>query len=227
MTEYEKVQHKPELIKKDAEETSEERRKLQPIVKTQKRKKGLIERLVVAMIGPDGIPAVGRYLNHEIVIPAIKDILVNSISSGVQMMVYGNDGGRPSNIPRQYNRPTKNRPYYSSREKSGYRGQASSYGPSDDLPLNGYVKPSRPDAVDTSEFPIEDRNQALEVMASLEKQAYDYGYVSLADFYDLIGVTSGFTDEKWGWYHDDIGDGKVVRSGREYAVLLPNPQRID
>lgn len=229
MTAYEKVEHQEEPKAEEQKVVKlGERKKLNAVVtKKAPRKKGVIERLVVAIIGPDGIPAISSYLNHEIILPAVKDVIVNSISSGVQMMMYGSDQApRQSGIPRQYNRPSGNRNYYSNR--TNYSGSSShSSTPAYNRGRNGYTKPNRPDSVDTSSFPIEDRTEALDVLAALSKQAYDYGIVSLADFYDLIGIDSSFTDERWGWTSQDIErEGRVVNSGRDYAVLLPDPTRL-
>ena len=221
MTKYEKVEPKTvtpvDSNKKDV--TPEERPQVKQVAVGKKRKKGLLERLVIGLIGPDGIPKVGHYLNHEIVIPAIKDIVVNSISSGVQMMMYGTDNGRPNSMANQYQRPTAGRPYYSSQPRTNY--QAPQAGP---VQNDQYIKPNRSNQAKSEDIAIADRNQALEVLAHMEEDSLTYGVVTLAEFYDLVGVDSSYTDNNFGWTYEMVHhDGRVAALPRGgYVIVLPD-----
>ena len=57
----------------------------------EERKPGLMTRLVRGILGPNGIRAIGSYLGKEVIMPAIKDTLVNTINTGVNMAAYGED----------------------------------------------------------------------------------------------------------------------------------------
>lgn len=222
MTDYSKV--KPNIkkavkandgIKKEQELKEEGHDKLPTVVTggVKKRKRSLIERFVSSMIGPDGISAVTSYLSKEIVVPALKDILSNSISSGVNMMIYGRDGGQ--GYPKQHQSNGYSRPAY--RPQTNYT-RAYSQGPKDDLPTARVV--NRSGMFRSEDYIIEDRNEALDVLGNLQNQCMEYGSVSLADFFDLIGIESEYVDNNYGWIDLHMASVSVARGG--FVIHLPN-----
>ena len=53
-----------------------------------------------------------------------------------------------------------------------------------------------------------------------------YGVVRVADFYELVGVTGNYTDNKYGW--TDIRNASVVRArDGGYIIKLPKAFPID
>ena len=56
-----------------------------------------------------------------------------------------------------------------------------------------------------------------------------YGMVSVADFYDLVGLQCNYTDNKYGW--TDIRNASVVRvrdnDGNGYLIKLPKIQPLN
>jgi hypothetical protein len=46
-----------------------------------------------------------------------------------------------------------------------------------------------------------------------------YGIVSVADFYDLVGITGNYTDNKYGW--NNIHSASIVRVREGYMIKLP------
>ena len=46
-----------------------------------------------------------------------------------------------------------------------------------------------------------------------------YGLVSVADLYELVGITGSYTDNKYGWY--DIRSASVVRVRDGYLLKFP------
>ena len=52
------------------------------------RKKGVVERLVGGLLGPNGIRAIGGYVGHEIIVPMIKNAFVDSMTTGINMAVF-------------------------------------------------------------------------------------------------------------------------------------------
>lgn len=226
-TEYSEIKSTKVNPVKEEEVTEVERPKLQPVAKATKKKKNLFQRLVLGLVGPDGIPGVASYLSKEVIIPAAKDIFVNSLNQGIQMMVYGNSS-RSTPVRRggytNYQAPTAGQPYYkNARRASTVRTRAVSGGdahPQDDLP---YVKPRTVSEFYSDEIILDTREEAMQVLAALNKSAYEFGKVSLADFYDLVGIDGNFTDNAWGWTYTQVeNDGRVVVARGGYAVLLPD-----
>ena len=53
-----------------------------------------------------------------------------------------------------------------------------------------------------------------------------YGFVTVADLYDLVGVTGNYTDNKYGW--TSIRNAEPVRArGGGYILKLPRAIPID
>jgi hypothetical protein len=51
-----------------------------------------------------------------------------------------------------------------------------------------------------------------------------YETVSVADLYELLGVTSSYTDEKWGWV--DLREATIRRVRDGYLLDLPKPESL-
>ena len=52
-----------------------------------------------------------------------------------------------------------------------------------------------------------------------------YGNVSVADLYDLVGKSSEYTDNKYGW--TNLRNAEPVRVRDGYMLKLPKPGPID
>ena len=76
-----------------------------------------------------------------------------------------------------------------------------------------------------SGFVLEDvlfgtETDALAVLSSMKEIIVNYGYVSIADYYDLAGVSGNvYTNTKYGWV--DLKDAKVINSMDGYKISLP------
>lgn len=221
MTDYNEVSptNKPGIKSNDGDSKP----KLTKIVSkdAKKIKKGLLERAVISFIGPDGIPAVSHYVMREVVSPAIKNIIVDSVKSGIDAMMFGQDGRSHGN---SYNKATgyysqgrsrnNNRTNYNNASSGrGYRNE----GPSEDVPVRG-------NRFNSEDYTLPDRNEALSVLDALNDQIESYGMVSVADFYDLIGIASDFVDHSWGW--SDLSDGRVRSYRDTFVISLPAPGKV-
>lgn len=52
-----------------------------------------------------------------------------------------------------------------------------------------------------------------------------FGQVSIYDYYQLVGVTGNFTDEKYGWF--DLTKVDIKPSGEGYSLDLPRPVKFN
>ena len=57
-------------------------------------------------------------------------------------------------------------------------------------------------------------NQMIDALAT-------YNCVSVADLYDLVGMTSNYTDNKYGWY--DLRTAYIQGVSGGYVIRLPKP----
>lgn len=219
-TKYEDVKVKKGLdMEKEVEDVSTDRKKLETIVDVnpKKAKKGLASRLLTGVLGPEGLPGIGSYVSEEIIVPAIKNIIVDAVTSGINMVIYGSKS--TPNSPRKYTggryygggyigntRPTTNysHRYSSSRlepEETTYTKGGGRYG--------------------VEEYVIPERVKAAVVLESLTEHANMYGTVSVADYYDLIGANSEYTDNNFGWTLDSVTQANIrpVRGG--FVIRFP------
>ena len=72
---------------------------------------------------------------------------------------------------------------------------------------------------DFDDILFESRGEAEDVLSHLVDLTIDYGVASVADFYDLSGIESQFTDNKYGW--TNLRDAEVTESMRDaYRVMV-------
>lgn len=215
-TDYSSIDVKNNMdVKKDKEEVKVEREKLDSLVsdKPKKRKKNLISRLAVGVLGPEGLPGIGSYVSEEIIVPAIKNIIVDAVTSGINMVMYGEN--RPQQT-RTHTRQPYNRHSSAPRPTYNYTSRYTSQQPE---PAEKLVPRSSRHGVE--EYVIQERVDAAHVLTTLTEQADMYGSVSVADYYDLIGVPSEYTDNNYGWVMESIVRANIrpVRGG--YIINLP------
>lgn len=194
-----------------------EKKQLQKLVDVQpkKVKRGLLSRLVTGVIGPEGLPGIGTYVNEEIVKPAVKNIIFDAINSAARMALF-RDGGGPSNH-RSYGQ--------------GYNRRPSDYRPATNYSNRYANTPQQPEPRERNvaraarhgveEYIIEDRFDASHVLTTLTENADMYDSVSVADYYDLIGVPSQYTDNTYGWTIDSITRATIVPVRGGYIIKFP------
>lgn len=217
---YNEIEVKKDNTKKE-ESTEVVKPKMDAIVtkKPKAIKKGLMERLVVGVLGPDGIPAIGNYLGKEIVLPAVKNIIVDSITSGINMVMFGGESRQGGNTPTNYGGPASN--HWSRPNTTNY---SQNYKPKTNYTPNHpttYAKPVERRSNRVDDYVIPDRNEAIGVLDTLNEQVVLYGSVSVADYYDMIGIEPSYTDNTYGWTTDDLAHASVVPTRGGYILKLP------
>lgn len=229
-TDYTKASEKKVVPLQSVKETegaeTEEKKRPEKIISGDVvvKKPGLFTRTKRALFGEEGSRNVGKYVTSEIVVPAIKNIIVDTITSGINILVYGESGsnsrsgyspsssyanqrhyaGKPVNYGAQYQSGVRS---YSNVTSSAHLGRSTVSRSVRTFNSEDYILPSRRDAV--------------ALLDALKDLSYQYDTVTLADFYDLVGQESAFTDNNFGWTFDEIsyGDVRPARSG--YVVVLP------
>lgn len=77
---------------------------------------------------------------------------------------------------------------------------------------------------DFDDVVFDTRGEADEVLSSMDELMDRYGVVSVADMYDLCGMTCNYTDNKYGWKSLARADISRVRDG--YMIKLPKAEPI-
>lgn len=148
----------------------------------------------------------------NVVIPEIKNMIVDAAHQGMQNLIYGSVNAR-------YRRPAGGGP--ASRMMYNSPVSRVSYQEPRNAPPISVSPRSR--AIQ-EEFLISSREDAEEVLQKLSELLDGYDVVTVGDLYGILGQSSTPVDEKWGWSSlDNIGI-KQVRDG--FLLVLPNAEVI-
>jgi len=198
-----------ETKRKEPQEESK-REKLAPVVtgKVIKQKKSLGKKFSETFFGDESI-SVKDYVIHDVIVPAFKNLLWDTVSGSLEMRLFGE---RRTNT-RNYNRNgsktyTSYSSYYSNRDDRG----------------SSHAKSAR-SRHDFDDILFDTRGEAEDVLSHLVDLTIDYGMASVADFYDLSGLESQFTDQKYGW--TNLRDACTDRVRNGYIIRLPQARPLD
>jgi hypothetical protein len=183
-----------------------ERKKVEKVIKgtAKTRKKSEIRKLTDVLVAED-VGIVKTRLVADLLIPAIKNTILDLIVEGATMILKGES--RRSSEQRSGVGYVSYRRYgdrdHDDRRESGIR--------------SGY---SHDDIV------LDYRDEAEEVLARMDELIETYGFVTVADMYDLVGKTCHYTDNKYGW--TNLRSAEPVRVlGGGYRLKLPRAFPID
>lgn len=199
--------------KRETDEVSVEPRAVQKIVqgKVSRRKVGFGQKAADAFLESDG-ETVGSYILTEVIIPEIKNLLFAIIGGGAEMFLFG---GR---APRSRSRNSGGG-YVSYDSMHRSRDDKRDSNRSRDISREGRSRHR------FDEIVLESRREAEDVLSHLTDLIREYDQVTIADFYDLLGISGTSSDYKYGW--DDLRSASVSRVRGGYIVSLPKPIIID
>lgn len=185
-------------------EEKNEERKVQKIVigPVKTKKKSEAKKLVDTFISEDATK-VKEYILMDVLVPAIKKAISDIVTNGIDMILYGGSGKAKSNIPGSrvsyvnYNNPSR----FDSRQPI----QRSAYSYDDII--------------------LQSRGEADMVLSQMDEIVSQYGFVRVADMYDLVGITGNYTDNNYGW--TDIRSAQIIRVRDGYMIKMPRALPID
>lgn len=199
------------------EAPKEESKGIEPVVTSEvvRRKRPVGKRFVETFLGGSAQEVV-RYVALDVLLPAVKDMVTDAISQGVERLVYGET--------RSVGRRTGHRP-------TG----TSSYVSYNRMSSGGGILPARREEPrqmsararrehDFEEIILATRPEAETVLSRVMDLLQRYQTVSLADLYGLVGVTPSWVDDKWGW--TNLDDARISRVSGGYLLDLPKTEPI-
>ena len=184
---------------KSKELTPVPEKKVEKIVKgtVKSKKKNGIDRLKDNFISEDAAN-IKTYVVMDVLIPAVKKAICDIVKNGVDMILYG-ESGRSNRRPSEY--VSYDRRYLDRGDSRFYNADRARIGYS----YNDII--------------LETRGEAEDVLARMDELIELYGMVSVADLYDLVGITGNYTDNKYGWTNIRNAEPVHVRDG--YMLRLP------
>lgn len=197
--------YKPNSHKAKAEAAVAEKKVEKAVTGSVKvKKKSEMSKLKDIFISEDA-GNVKSYVIMDVLIPALKKAVSDIVTNGIDMILYGETGrnkrsSTASNVSYRsyYDRRDDDRRYSSNRTVSGY-----SY----------------------NDIILETRGEAEEVLSRLDELIETYKIATVADLYDLVGITGNYTDNKYGW--TNIRNAEAVRVRDGYVLKLPKALPIN
>ena len=192
---------------------SEKSKKISPVVISgaTRRRKSLRKQFKETFVAGDAKTAI-QYVLFDVLLPAAKDMVVDAGSSGLEKLIFGESRRRGSTRPPSG--PTGHISYNRYSSESRY-----SSGPQRAISRQARARHN------FDEIVLDQRAEAEEVIDRLFDLVDRYESASVADLYELVGLDSVHTDNKWGW--TDLTGAGVSRIRGGYLLDLPEPEALD
>lgn len=169
-----------------------------------KTKKNEMRKFTDIFISED-IKNVKSYVFMDVLVPAIKKAISDIVTDGIDMILYGGGGRRGKN---------------SGGSKVSYRNYY------DQRDNRRPVERSTSTRFDYEDLVFETRGEAMAVREQMDELIERYGFVTVADLYDMAELSAPYTANKYGWIN--INSADVVRAmGGGYIIKLPKAAPID
>ena len=159
---------------------------------------------VASMFIAEDLKTVKDHILKDVAVPKLQDFFADLMIATINMIFHGDDRPR-NNYSGSYAQP--NRVSYNQ-----YSGRN-----------NNQARPAA--AINYQDVIFSSRGDAEEVLSQMIDAISTYNCVSVADFYDLVGMTSNYTDNKYGWYDMRSAYVQAVNSG--YIIRLPKPVALN
>ena len=152
----------------------------------------------------DDAKNIKSYVIKDVIIPALKKVISDIVRDGIDMILYGGtgDSGRRSNVDR-----ISYRNYYDNR--SSIRRDDRTYS----------------SVYDYDDIILATMGEARDVLSRMDELIDTYGMVSVADLYDLVGISGNYTDNKYGW--TNLKTARITRVRDGYRIEMPRAMVIE
>lgn len=201
-------QYKPNSHKSKTDGTTEVAttgdKNIQKVVSGKVKTKTNEKRKLASLFISEDVSNVKSYVFMDVLVPAIKKAISDIVTDGIEMILYGgtNGGKRKSGNKISY------RSYYDNKR--------------DDRRDDSYQPRNR---FDYDDLVFDSRGEAEAVREQMVEVIDQYGFVTVADMYDMADLPAPFTSNKYGW--TNIRTAETVRTRDGYVLKLSKAMPID
>lgn len=174
-------------------------------VKAKRKKKSNIKKFGDMIISED-VDNVKSYIIMDVIIPSVKKAILDVVSNGIRMILYGTVEDRDRAKPRFSESHTSYRSFY---DDNKYESRKSYYRSAYD--------------VDDIIFPTS--KKAEDVLNEMNRILGKYHIVRVFDLYECADLTPNPTDANYGW--TDISSARIASDYDGFVIRLPRPVPID
>ena len=197
---------KPNSHKSKQENELAEKKKVEKVVrgnvKTKKKKSSSIKDVFIS----EDAANVKSYVFLDVLVPAIKKAISDVVRDGIDIILWGEARSKKSSSNASYVSYSS----YSGRDRRDERRYSDSRVRS---------------AYSYDDIILETRGEAEDVLDRMGELIDTYGIVSVADMYDLVGISGNYTDNKYGW--TNLRNAEPIRVRDGYLLKLPKPGPIN
>lgn len=195
----------------DASKGIQEREKVMQIA-TGKKVPQSAGRKFLSEFLADDISNIKDYILWDVLLPAVKNAISDTITNGIDMLLFGQTRTRGSNTVK---RITPYSSLYSSSNRVVKYNDIQEQQSRKNRGLSGYSY---------QEVVLASRPEAEDVLAHMRIYLDRYGVVSVSDLYDAVGEVPEMMDTKWGW--TDLTGACVQRCSDGYLIRMPRVESL-
>ena len=183
-----------------------ETKKVKKVVNGKVKTKKNSGRSLMNMFISEDASDVKSYVIMDVLVPAIKKAISDIVTDGIDMILYGGKGGRKSSGPSR----VAYRNYYDDRDRRR------------DHDHGGRTTGGR---FDYEDIVFESRGEAELVREQMLEIIDHYGFVTVADMYDMADLSAPYTAANYGWAN--IRSAEVIHVRDGYVLKLPKAMPVD
>ena len=151
----------------------------------------------------------------DVLLPGIRNLIFDTGNELMATLLFPDEASRPSagyrsSSAKRNRGNTSYDKFYKDKERRGSSRRSGSY---------------RDEAYDPDDIILDTRAQANNALDELDYIIHKYGQASIATFYDIVGVTGEWTDNRYGWTSLRGAGIKPVRDG--FMIILPPTQVLE
>lgn len=161
----------------------------------------------------DDIHNIKDYILWDVLLPAIKNAISDTVTNGIDMLLFGQTRTRGGNTVKRIT------PYSSLYSNNVSSNRVFKY--------NETVQDRRPRSLggySYQEVVLATRPEAEDVLAQMRLYLDRYGVVSVGDLYGAVGEVPDMIDNKWGW--SDLSGACVQRCSDGFILRMPRVESI-
>lgn len=193
------------------QESDDSKKKPRQIAKAKVKKQGLIRKFA-RYIFEDTVESAKDRVFSDVIKPGLQQLIFDTGSDLLSLVIFGSSEeafrGYRSTVKSRRNEKTSYSKYYQDKAR-----KSSPKGSSNDVPM------------DPDDIILDTRAEARDVLTELDRAIQNYGQASVADLYDIVGVTSDWTDNRYGWTSLRGASIKPIREG--FILILPRTQVLE
>ena len=194
-------------IRSNSDKSRAQKKEVTPVAKgeVRRKKKTEIQKFSDIFFAED-LGTIKEYIFRDVIMPALKSTLLSVVNNATEVALYGETSAPQRKIP-------------------GAKISYDKVGRFGDVQRRRDYNSIQRTAYDFGDAIVDSRAEADAALDALEATIEEYGQASVADLFDIIGVTPASTDYNYGWDSIATASAARLRDGR-YLLRLPKARPL-